>query len=510
MRFLWGIESTNSEMGRARRQAIRDTYLSYYKNGMHPNKICPLSALLNQTNSQNDCRVAYAFVVGGNPRSGTDLIHCENKNRPTFVDPATIEDAEDDVIYVNVKDMGVLRKSLAWFQYVTSQLPKLQFDYYAKVDWDTIIFPEEFFHFVDNNLKPAPHNEMTYGRTPPIVLEEKECEKFPGDYEGQFYFVSPDVAASITASACQRSDLNYMHEQYAIPELLKMHPVGQVKIGTMKSMVKEVDTDVYYEVWRKFMMSNQNWNDIQKIISSFTYIIGKFGEQSGQFTQEVDRKRAYLVFSGVNVSRIVTYDSFPQFVTQDERWKIHLANPDDSLGFWKAPLLEHELSKCEDGDFIIYSDVGMWQHMRWMAHLIAKMAIQNFTVAVMQDEYPETMGTKGDVFHQYCGMDGKSKTSSLNQSQLRVLNDEYTYSSKMVVIRKSPGAHQLIKDWMDGVAVYSMLDDSKGTRKSFAKFSEHRHEESILSVLLKCKYQEPGKRLFAPDKIAESVAIFNI
>jgi hypothetical protein len=193
--FLFGIPSVENDI--KRRRAIRQTYLSFYKDSKTPHRICPLR------NYTKECQVAYAFFVGANSVGPTELLD------PNASFPITINapnSAEDDIVYLNIKENQMDGKMTTWFRYA-SQFT--DFDYIAKVDDDTLIFTPNFLEYVQDKLPDIPHRlyagvTMDRNSCDPEKKEDHACPLplvGPVYMSGELSFMSRDLALYITDSS---------------------------------------------------------------------------------------------------------------------------------------------------------------------------------------------------------------------------------------------------------------------------------------------------------------------
>ena len=116
--FLWGICSMESDSERERREVIRETYLSFYKDeDRHLHRICSLNDLLQGTVAFEDCQVAYAFFVGANPSGPSELLF-PNESYPILAAPnrTLMEQDEHDIVYLNIRENMEDGKSPTWLK----------------------------------------------------------------------------------------------------------------------------------------------------------------------------------------------------------------------------------------------------------------------------------------------------------------------------------------------------------------------------------------------------------
>jgi hypothetical protein len=238
--FLWGISTTKEEV--ERRQTIRETYLSFYKNSREPNRICSLSDVQKQKVPLEDCQLVYVFFVGGNPDGPTELVN------PSSTFPITVENAtikEEDVVSLNIRENLEDGKSQTWFKYASMVADVFPVDYIAKVDSDTLLFTPTFLKFAYRRLRR--NKEYVYGgiamdeySCDPNITEDHSCPlplTGPLYMSGEVYFMSPDLAKCITSSQVNRSSLTIRHEDvdignfvHSCPEELRIVKIDRSKV----------------------------------------------------------------------------------------------------------------------------------------------------------------------------------------------------------------------------------------------------------------------------------------
>jgi hypothetical protein len=260
--ILWGIPSVlNDPREKQRRMAIRETYLSYYKDKDRstPDRICSLHHLLIRRVRPEDCQIAYAFFVGGNPKGPTELVN-PNASFPMLVDrrvqqrltlsPKDVsshvhnvepdddhEEEEDDIVHLNIQENMEDGKMVTWFRYAAMVVAEMDqqhgvgvgFDYIAKVDSDTMVLIPTFLEtLVQPQLKPFPDNIRMFGGLPSFnhtcdatLLNHTHPCPLPlvGDryMSGELYFMTPDLASFIGSKQVNRQKLTIRHEDVSSP-----------------------------------------------------------------------------------------------------------------------------------------------------------------------------------------------------------------------------------------------------------------------------------------------------
>lgn len=234
--FLWGIPTVRKE--RSQRELLRRTYLKFfthYGSSEETNRICPLYEIEagNTTLGPNDCQIAYVFFMGANPNGPTELVK-PNASFPMVIPPQTNKN-EKDLIHLNIKENMEDGKSQTWFKYGAMLAEKYDFDYIAKVDQDVLFFVPDFLDYVEKTLPAHPNNVRVYGGLP---YDKYSCERDVKDhphscplpltgpyyFSGEFYYMSPDLAAYISSDEVDRAKLAIYHEDADIGIFVFSHP----------------------------------------------------------------------------------------------------------------------------------------------------------------------------------------------------------------------------------------------------------------------------------------------
>mmetsp|Transcript_22422 Transcript_22422/g.34145 ORF Transcript_22422/g.34145 Transcript_22422/m.34145 type:complete len:131 (+) Transcript_22422:3-395(+) len=100
------------------------------------------------------------------------------------------------------------------------------------------------------------------------------------------------------------------------------------------------------------------------------------------------------------------------------------------------------------------------------------------SLALYEVDYKDQNYTKRDVYSYYCGEQDQSRDSRLQ------------YAAGLLVVRKTSGVMSFLKNWERGMQNFTMLNDSPSLLPNHAGFQYHLHDQSILSILLKCRYND--------------------
>ena len=224
------------------------------------------------------------------------------------------------------------------------------------------------------------------------------------------------------------------------------------------------------------------------------HLTAKFGHYPSQFRGQVDSHVEKVIKSGVfSEDEIIGYFSFPSFITENPAWTNHslfIDNPrhESSRGagfwFWKPTIIHHHLELMNDGDFIIYSDVDRVDFVSWTPLLLETMVERDADLALEQMSWAEREWTKGDIYDLLC-------------PEIFPYYDNGTqYSGSFIAIRKNAKTLELVSDWMEAAKNYHLISDEKSNTLKYRGFRENRHDQSLLSMLIRCSYDERGKTEF--------------
>ena len=301
-RFIVGIMSHSlSETEIQRRTRIRNTYLSFYSSQEYQRTftqdghnmtqkernedfernqhlICSLNDLKHgRVKYPDKCRLAYAFVLGANPK-GTTLLLDYNESYPLTVPPPTMAtDAntrEFDAVYLNIKENGDMGKTPTWFRYATSLVEEKgwtdQWDFILKTDSDSMILVHELLNFIDSKQDLHPPIREVYGgrmmrHTACGGDEHDHCNWLKGDDDkyfmgGSLYYLSLDLAAFVgKPSTVKLGDCaETPHEDMLTGRALSKHPRAK-QIRAIDSPDYEYfwhplrSDDQYYMAWKIFL-----------------------------------------------------------------------------------------------------------------------------------------------------------------------------------------------------------------------------------------------------------------
>jgi hypothetical protein len=199
-----------------------------------------------------------------------------------------------------------------------------------------------------------------------------------------------------------------------------------------------------------------------------------------------------------------------------EQFKEHLKPGIRGFGYWswKAQIILQTLYQMNDGDLLQYTDAGCHLNPNGREKLDeyflkaqnSKSGILAFQAIpptfhdqkVKLLDLREAKWCKGDL----CDALGVRSNSDIMDSQ--------TIGAGIIFIRKCDNSLKLLSDWLNIYKNnFSLIDDSKSKSENLPGFVEHRHDQSIFSILAKLnnvdtvsayEYWYPNARLhFLPN-----------
>ena len=141
---------------------------------------------------------------------------------------------------------------------------------------------------------------------------------------------------------------------------------------------------------------------------------------------------------------------------------------------WKPYIIKKQLEKMNENDVLVYVDSGCEMNVLGVQRLYEYMAKTAETdtgiLGFIHRNLYEKEWTKMDVFAK---MDAYE------------FADTTQISANALFIRKCSASVEIINKWYDTCCDYSVINDTPSTIPNDPTFNEHRHDQSILSILLK-------------------------
>ncbi|WP_298781237.1 hypothetical protein [uncultured Polaribacter sp.] len=152
-----------------------------------------------------------------------------------------------------------------------------------------------------------------------------------------------------------------------------------------------------------------------------------------------------------------------------------LKNKEKGAGnyFWKPFIVEKALNRINYGDYLIYADSGSI-FMKSVLPLVEHMKTQKKDILCFKLPFIEKQWTKRDAF-------------ILMESDSPIFTDTPQIMATFFMIKKSKESVFFIKSWQDYVSDSRILTDDFNVlgKENYPDFMEHRHDQSVLSLLCK-------------------------
>lgn len=194
-------------------------------------------------------------------------------------------------------------------------------------------------------------------------------------------------------------------------------------------------------------------------------------------------------------------DFFDKIIINDENtlnqsfkdeFKDKLVKGSRGYGYWvwKPQIILQTLSEMQDGDILLYADVGCHLNKNGIERLkyyfkqaeLSESGLFVFQEAIKtEDDHLETcyshlekIYTKGDIFDHF---------------NVRDRNEIYNTGiiiATTFLIRKCKKSQNIIDQWLNVFKMnFNLVDNSPSKSSNFEGFIENRHDQSIFSILCK-------------------------
>jgi hypothetical protein len=135
---------------------------------------------------------------------------------------------------------------------------------------------------------------------------------------------------------------------------------------------------------------------------------------------------------------------------------------------WKPYLIKTELDKMNENDILVYCDSGCQvneQGKRRLHEYIDMLNTSEHGILSFQLEFLEPLYTKNQVF----------ETLEFKKNVLQCM-------ATVIILKKNANSSSIINEWYEHCENYDLINDDNG--KEDPRFIDHRHDQSILSVLV--------------------------
>jgi galactosyl transferase GMA12/MNN10 family len=142
---------------------------------------------------------------------------------------------------------------------------------------------------------------------------------------------------------------------------------------------------------------------------------------------------------------------------------------------WKPYIINETMKRINDGDLLFYLD-SKYFFMENFTEIYAKH-IENKDILIWKNKPNEPVWK----MRNWCKMSVLEKFGLRD----RVFNEDLADSwAGAIFLRKSDFSSAFINEWLQICCVYEDITDARSTIPNSKEFREHRHDQSLLSVLV--------------------------
>lgn len=218
-----------------------------------------------------------------------------------------------------------------------------------------------------------------------------------------------------------------------------------------KNEKKNVNIKYMSKIFITFGGGSNNYYESVKKITNQANKIGLFDEIVG--------------YTDINLR-----ENYPEF------WKKHskfILKHKRGYGYWiwKSFLIQQKLNEMEDGDILLYLDSGcdINYHNKHMMEEFFELT--NKHEMINTNAQKEKIWTKRDLYDII-----KIDNNKLNTNQIQ---------GGIIMLKKCSKVIKLINEWVELNSDYHNIDDSPSVKENYQEFREHRHDQSVYSLLCK-------------------------
>lgn len=177
-----------------------------------------------------------------------------------------------------------------------------------------------------------------------------------------------------------------------------------------------------------------------------------------------------------------------------DKFKDYLIQGSRGYGYWswKPQIILQVLNQVEDGDVVQYSDSGCHLNKNGKARLVeyfdlaknSKNGILSFRSKNI-DELNEDEKFYGNLEFKYNKADLLSYLGVVNNSSI---TNTVQYEAGIIFVRKDATTVKFFEDWINVFSKdFHFIDDTPSVLPNIEGFIDHRHDQSIYSILCKLK-----------------------
>lgn len=202
--------------------------------------------------------------------------------------------------------------------------------------------------------------------------------------------------------------------------------------------------------------------------------------------------RLYKQAKKLNIFNKISAYSGDYLKNDIDFWKKHkdfIENNKTGYGYWlwKPYIIKKEMEKMNDGDILLYIDCGCELYDKeksWLNKCIEYVK-KDLIIGTYSSYYIGRNKTIIGKFYCY----EKEWTKMDLVMKLNMNNDKYLESPQhqagVIMFYICNQTRKLVNEWYDLGCDYCNIDNSPSINKNLDVFKEHRHDQSIFSLLTK-------------------------
>lgn len=209
-----------------------------------------------------------------------------------------------------------------------------------------------------------------------------------------------------------------------------------------------------------------------------------YADEKYKKAQEVHAKFSRW-FGGFD--KVITYS--PDDIDEEFKKKnsdVFFQNRGGGYWIWKPYIVYHTLKDINDGDYLFYCDTGsvLLKNVKVFIKIMERdhQDIMAFEVYGHAEEF----WTKRDIFEYY------KNTSDMCRKSNQIMGT-------FLFMKKTQNTMSIAKEWLDAACTGTLIGDADNESglPNYNGFVENRHDQSLLSVLLKTRgvnpYRDPSQ-----------------
>ena len=141
---------------------------------------------------------------------------------------------------------------------------------------------------------------------------------------------------------------------------------------------------------------------------------------------------------------------------------------------WKPYIISETLCKIDDGDYLFYLD-SKYFFLENFEELYKEKILEDHIILWKNKPNENT-----NLMKKYCKIDVIHK---YNIHDLVFNKNAVECWAGAIFLKKTGFVEKIIKEWLSMCMIYEDISDSPSLLQRHAEFSDHRHDQSLLSII---------------------------